>query len=145
MTTVVKEKRVRMHYRLVLENGLVVDSTGEEPTELEVGAGEILPGLEDLLIGLQPGDQREFAIEAGTMFPWPEKEAFQSVPRNQFPPDAELAEGQIYEFTSPSAEAVPGRISELSEETVTVDFNHPLAGKNFTFEVEILEVHPADE
>ncbi len=140
MTTATKGAHIEMHYRLILENGFVVDGTGEEPITLEIGSGEILPGLEDLLVGLIAGDHREFAIEAGVMFPFRDQAAVQQMPRSQFPADLPLEVDYIYEFNSPAGDAVPGRIEALEDDTVTVDFNHPLAGQNFTFEVDVLSV-----
>ncbi|WP_018949338.1 peptidylprolyl isomerase [Thioalkalivibrio sp. ALMg11] len=140
MTTATKGAHIEMHYRLILENGFVVDGTGEEPITLEIGSGEILPGLEDLLVGLIAGDHREFAIEAGVMFPFRDQAAVQPMPRSQFPADLPLEVDYIYEFNSPAGDAVPGRIEAVEDDTVTVDFNHPLAGQNFTFEVDVLSV-----
>ncbi|OOC51267.1 MULTISPECIES: peptidylprolyl isomerase [Thioalkalivibrio] len=140
MTTATKGAHIEMHYRLILENGFVVDGTGEEPITLEIGSGEILPGLEDLLVGLIAGDHREFAIEAGVMFPFRDQAAVQQMPRSQFPADLPLEVDYIYEFNSPAGDAVPGRIEAVEDDTVTVDFNHPLAGQNFTFEVDVLSV-----
>ncbi|WP_019594952.1 peptidylprolyl isomerase [Thioalkalivibrio sp. ALM2T] len=140
MTTATKGAHIEMHYRLILENGFVVDGTGEEPITLEIGSGEILPGLEDLLVGLIAGDHREFAIEAGVMFPFRDQAAVQEMPRSQFPADLPLEVDYIYEFNSPAGDAVPGRIEAVKDDTVTVDFNHPLAGQNFTFEVDVLSV-----
>ncbi|WP_018144782.1 MULTISPECIES: peptidylprolyl isomerase [unclassified Thioalkalivibrio] len=140
MTTATKGAHIEMHYRLILENGFVVDGTGEEPITLEIGSGEILPGLEDLLVGLIAGDHREFAIEAGVMFPFRDQAAVQEMPRSQFPADLPLEVDYIYEFNSPAGDAVPGRIEAVEDDTVTVDFNHPLAGQNFTFEVDVLSV-----
>ncbi|WP_017941992.1 MULTISPECIES: peptidylprolyl isomerase [unclassified Thioalkalivibrio] len=140
MTTATKGAHIEMHYRLILENGYVVDGTGDEPITLEIGSGEILPGLEDLLVGLEAGDHREFAIEAGVMFPFRDQAAVQQMPRSQFPDDLPLEVDYIYEFNSPSGDAVPGRIEAVEDDTVTVDFNHPLAGQHFTFEVDVISV-----
>jgi FKBP-type peptidyl-prolyl cis-trans isomerase SlpA len=140
MTTATKGAHVEIHYRLILDSGFVADATDEDPITLELGSGEILPGLEDLLVGLEPGDHREFAIEAGTMFPFRDPAAVQPMPRAQFPDNLPLEVDYIYEFDSPSGEAVPGRIEALDADSVTVDFNHPLAGQNFTFEVDVVSV-----
>ncbi|WP_019625813.1 peptidylprolyl isomerase [Thioalkalivibrio sp. ALJT] len=140
MTTATKGAHIELHYRLILEGGFVVDETGADPITLEIGSGEILPGLEDLLVGLEAGDHREFAIEAGVMFPFPDPAAIQQMPRSQFPEDLPLQVDYIYEFNSPGGETVPGRITAVEDSAVTVDFNHPLAGQNFTFEVDVLSV-----
>lgn len=145
MTTATPGTRVEMHYRLILPNGFVVDGSDDETITLEVGAGEIHPGLEELLIGLQPGDHREFAIEAGTVFPLRDNAAVQQMPRSQFPADMPLEPGHVYEFTSPGGDAVPGRIESVDDSSVTVDFNHPLAGQDFTFEVDVVSVQEADQ
>ncbi len=142
--TATEGAQVEMRYSLILDNGFVVDSTEDETVTLTLGSGEILPGLEAYLIGLQPGDRREFAIEPGTVFPWRDQAAIQPMPKSQFPEATELAPGQVYEFTSPGGDVVPGRIEMIEDDAVTVDFNHPLAGQAFTFAVEVVAVRPAD-
>lgn len=138
--TIQAGSQVVMHYSLVLEDGFVADTSGNEPLEFALGDGTLQPGLERHLLGLQAGEQREFAIAPGTVFPFPEKAAVQVLERSVFPSDMPLESGMIYEFNTPAGDAVPGRIRSVEEDTVTVDFNHPLAGRAFTFIAEILSV-----
>jgi FKBP-type peptidyl-prolyl cis-trans isomerase SlpA len=138
--TIEAGSRVVMHYSLVLEGGFIADTSGNEPLDFAWGDGTLQPGLERHLLGLQAGEQREFAIAPGTVFPFPEKAAVQVLERSVFASDMPLEPGMIYEFNTPAGDAVPGRIRNVEEDTVTVDFNHPLAGQAFKFMVEILSV-----
>lgn len=140
MNTIAPGSRVAMHYSLQLDSGYVADSSGDEPLEFTLGDGTLEPGLERHLIGLDPGAKREIAIAPGTVFPFPSKAAVQVLERSAFSDDMPLEPGLIYEFDTPAGDAVPGRIRSLEEGSVTVDFNHPLAGQPFTFIVEILQV-----
>lgn len=143
MTAIGSGSRVRMHYSLQLEDGFVADSSGDEPLEFVLGDGTLEPNLERHLLGLEPTAQREFAIAPGTVFPFSVKAAVQDMERSVFPAGMPLEPGLIYEFNTPAGDAVPGRILHVGEDTVTVDFNHPLAGKAFRFIVEILAVDDA--
>lgn len=140
MTGIANGTRVRMHYILQLEDGFVADDSGAEPLDFALGDGTLEPGLERHLLGLEAGQQREFAIAPGTVFPFPVKAAVQDLERAAFADGMPLEPGMIYEFNTPAGDAVPGRIVHVSEDYVTVDFNHPLAGKPFRFIVDILEV-----
>lgn len=134
--------RVILHYRLQLDDGFIADSSGAEPLDFVLGDGTLESGLERHLLGLEPGAQREFAIAPGTVFPFPTKAAVQVLERSAFPEGMPIEPDMIYEFNTPAGDAVPGRIRSLEEDAVTVDFNHPLAGKAFRFLVEILAVDP---
>ncbi len=132
--------RVTLHYSLQLEGGFVADSSGNEPMVFVLGDGSMAPSLERHLLGLSPGDHREFAIAPGTVFPFRSEAAVQWLERDIFP-DARLpAPDCIHEFHTPAGDVVPGRIVSVGDEGVRVDFNHPLAGHSFLFLVEILEV-----
>ncbi|MFO8005371.1 peptidylprolyl isomerase [Thioalkalivibrio sp.] len=140
MSAIAPGSRVLMHYSLHLEDGFTADSSGDQPLEFVLGDGTLEPGLERHLIGLEPDEQREFAIAPGTVFPFSTKAAVQVLERSAFSRDMPLEPGLIFEFNTPAGDVVPGRIVSIGEDSVTVDFNHPLAGQPFTFVVEILEV-----
>lgn len=133
--------RVRMHYTIALEDGMVADSTqGEEPFEFIMGAGDLEEGLELALIGLQPGDRQTVRLSPDEAFGYPSPAAIHDVPRSDFPPEMELAPGVIVSFVTPGGDELPGTVKKVTDETVTVDFNHPLAGHEITYSVEILDV-----
>lgn len=133
--------RVTLHYTLTLENGLEADSSqGGEPLSFTIGDGSMLEGLEVCLLGMRAGQQATFMVEPEQGFGFPDAEAIQVMPRDDFPDDMDLTPGVIIGFTTPAGDEVPGTVTELDEARVTVDFNHPLAGHRLSFAVDILAV-----
>ena len=134
---------VLMHFTLSLADGTVADSTVEgEPLRFVMGDGSLIEGLELVLYGLKQGDRQCLSIEPRDAFGFPEEENIHTMPRSEFPEDIQLEVGQIIGFSTPSGEEVPGAIKKIKDEEVVVDFNHPLAGHEIIFDVEILEVKP---
>ncbi len=133
-------KTVVIHYEGKLEDGTVFDSSKErEPLEFVFGSGNIIPGLERGLKGLEKGDRKEIFVEADEAYGQRNPEAIQKVPRSQLPGDIEPEVGmQLIAQTETSQ--IPVTITEVTEEYVMVDFNHPLAGKNLIFDVEVVDV-----
>lgn len=136
--------QVTMHFALELEDGSVVDSNFDaEPVTFVVGDGNLLPGFEEALLGLQAGDEKSFVITPEKGFGGYNPENIQEFPRDQFPEDVELSEGLVLSFADAQNNEVPGVVQEFDERTVTVDFNHPLAGRDIEFSVRIIDVNPA--
>lgn len=137
---------VRMHFTLSLRDGTVADTTrGGEPLRFVMGDGTLIEGLELALYGLREGERQCLTIGPRDAFGFPEEDNLHTLPRSEFPADIELEVGQIIGFSTPSGEEVPGAIMELKDDEVVVDFNHPLAGHEIVFEVEILEIAPAKQ
>ena len=133
--------RVTLHFMLSIADGLVVDNTDEhEPLTLVIGQGDIADGLEKYLIGLSVGEQRHFAIPAGEVHGLADPDAQHVFARADFPADMDLAPGMVMGFALPSGEEVPAMIMTVDENSVQVDFSHPLAGHDLRFDVEILVV-----
>ncbi len=132
---------VVMHYTLSLADGTVADSSREgEPLRFLLGDGTLETGLEALLHGLHTGDRARFNLAPGQAFGERDPASVHGMPRAEFPADMALAEGTVLEFTTPGGDSVPGTVIEFDEDSVTVDFNHPLAERDLSFEVEILSV-----
>jgi len=132
---------VTMHYALRLVDGMLVDSSFDtEPLNFVVGDGALDKGLELALIGLRAGDRQTLTLVPGQAFGGREEAALQWVEKDQFPTGMALEKGQIIGFTGPAGEDVAGAVIEIQEQRVRVDFNHPLAGREIEFEVEILSV-----
>jgi FKBP-type peptidyl-prolyl cis-trans isomerase SlpA len=143
---ITRGSEVVFHFTLSLAGGLVVDTTYEdEPLTLTIGDGSIAEGLEKYLIGLTQGDRRQVEIPAGEVYSPLDPDAIQTIPRSEFPPEIALQPGQVMGFTTPSGEEVPATILVVSEDSVQVDFSHPLASHDLIFEVEILTVAPATD
>lgn len=137
------DKEVTLHFALKLENGDVVDSTfDKQPATFTFGDGNLLPGFELALQGLKAGDKRSLRIEPEHGFGQPNPQNVQVMPRSQFE-GMELSEGLMVIFQDAAKGELPGVVSHFDNQQVTVDFNHPLAGKVLTFEVEILDVKAA--
>ncbi len=138
-----------MHFTLrLVRDDFLVDTTREddEPFTFTVGSGEVIPGLEQRVAGMDVGEQATFEVPAMEAYgPAPlDPENVQNIPREEFPPEMELEPGQVIGFTMPDGDELPGIIMGFTDEIVTVDFTHPLAGHDLVFEVEILAVEDAD-
>ena len=133
---------VIMHYSLVLDDGTQVESTYDhgEPLTFVMGDGSLVAGLEAALLGLKAGDQQSLIVEPDVAFGYPDTNAIHTLKRSDFSPHMALQPGLIIEFETPSGIQVPGTIKALNGDDVVVDFSHPLAGRNVTFNVQILEV-----
>ena len=132
---------VTLHFSLALENGHIVDSNFEgNPATFSVGDGNLLPGFESSLLGLEVGDEREFIIYPENAFGQHNAQNVQAVDRGNFD-ESELEIGSILSFQNGDGE-LPGVIIALEENQVMVDFNHPLSGKNIVFQVKIVEINP---
>ncbi|AYF88432.1 FKBP-type peptidyl-prolyl cis-trans isomerase [Pseudomonas sp. JS3066] len=137
------DMEVTLHFAIKLDNGDVVDSTFEKkPATFKVGDGNLLPGFESVLFGLKSGDKRVLAIEPEQGFGQPNPQNVQVMPRGNFQ-DMELSEGLLIIFNDAANAELPGVVKLIDDTHVTIDFNHPLAGKPLAFEVEILSVKPA--
>lgn len=131
---------VTLHFALRLENGDTVDSTFDKaPATFKVGDGNLLPGFEAALFGFKAGDKRSLTIEPEKAFGQPNPQNVQVIPRSQFQ-DMELSEGLLVIFNDAANTELPGVVKAFDDAQVTVDFNHPLAGKTLTFDVEIIDV-----
>lgn len=136
------DREVTLNFAIKLENGDVVDSTfGKQPATFKVGDGNLLPGFENALFGLKAGDRRELPITPEQGFGQPNEQNVQVMPRGQFQ-DMELSEGLLIIFNDAANAELPGVVKAFDADRVTIDFNHPLAGKTLRFEVEILAVSP---
>jgi len=134
------DREVTLHFAIKLENGDVVDSTfDKQPATFRFGDGNLLPGFELAIQGLKAGDKRSLVIEPESGFGQPNPQNLQTMPRGQFI-DMELGEGLLVIFRDAAGGELPGVVKAFDAQQVTVDFNHPLAGKTLTFEVEIIEV-----
>ena len=132
--------QVTLHFALRLENGDTVDSTFDKsPATFKVGDGSLLPGFEAALFGFKAGDKRKLEILPENAFGQPNPQNVQIIARSQFN-DMELSEGLLVIFNDAANTELPGVVKAFDDEQVTIDFNHPLAGKTLTFDVEIKDV-----
>lgn len=139
------KKVVKLHYTGTLSDGTTFDSSeGKEPLEFMFGSGMIIPGLEEGIKGLKVGDKKTVQIPSEKAYGPVMEEAKQVVPKEQLPTEVELKEGMQLAAQGPHG-VIPVTIAKIEGDQVTVDFNHPLAGKDLTFEVEITDIREATE
>lgn len=132
---------VRIHYTGTLEDGTIFDSSdGRDPLEFELGSGTIIPGLDRAISGMREGEQKTVTIPSAEAYGDYQPEARQDVPRDQIPAEIPLDKGAMLQMQTPDGRAIPVVVADLSDETVTLDANHPLAGQDLTFAVEVVSV-----
>ena len=141
---IVKEKEmVSISFKGTLADGSVFgQSEKDKPLEFIVGSHKMIPTLEKGLLGLKKGDKKKIEVKAADAYGDYDKAAIQTVDKTQFPKDLELKVGQSYQVRTPQG-PITVTISAITDKTVTVDFNHPLAGKDLTFDIEILKIRDA--
>ncbi|PSJ42678.1 FKBP-type peptidyl-prolyl cis-trans isomerase [Zobellella endophytica] len=133
---------VLFHFTIKLEDGSVADSTQlhGKPAKLQMGDGSLTPSFEACLLGLEAGTSKSFELGPEDAFGPVNPDNIHHMERSRFAADMELEEGAILSFTQPNGAEIPGIVRGVAGDSVTVDFNHPLAGRTVTFEVEILAV-----
>jgi FKBP-type peptidyl-prolyl cis-trans isomerase SlpA len=132
--------QVNLRFSLKLDNNEVIDSTGDQPATFTVGDGNLLPGFERAMFGMFAGESSQLFIESSQGFGPRNPDNIQMMKRSQFSDDLDLQEGLVVSFADNEQQELPGVIVRIKNELVEVDFNHPLAGKDILFEVEILTV-----
>ena len=134
---------VRINYTGKLTNGTVFDTSkvdGREPLSFRLGQNQVLPKLEAEIIGMSVGEKKTVAVDANDAYGPHQKQAIQKIPRSEIPDGVDLTVGNNLQATGHDGEIVPLRVLAANEETVTLDANHPLAGHNLTFEIELIEI-----
>ncbi len=132
---------VRVHYTGSLEDGTVFDSSREgEPLEFTIGGGEIIPGFEEAVIGMTPGESRRKVVPANKAYGPSRPDMMVQLDREMIPDELELFVGQELEIEDPQGRTNNVVVKDLTEKTVTLDGNHPLAGKDLQFQIELVEI-----
>ncbi len=132
---------VKVHYTGKLDDGTVFDtSLGREPLEFKIGEGEIIPGFENAVIGMSPGETKTVRVPAEEAFGPYYEEMVLEIERDQLPPDLEPYVGQQLQVRQADGEILIVRVTEVTDTKVKLDANHPLAGKDLIFDIQLLEI-----
>lgn len=135
---------VTLHLSLTLEDGTVAEETfSGAPHTFRMGDGSLVHGLELGLYGLKPGDTQRLVLDPEQAYGLRDPQKVQRLPRERFADEIQPEPGLIIGFDTPDGEQIPGAVLSVSDDSVEVDFNHPLAGHAITFDVEIIDVVPA--
>jgi FKBP-type peptidyl-prolyl cis-trans isomerase SlpA len=138
---------LQLRYALRPRGGvdLISNFDDPEPETVTLGDGTLAPTLEQWLIDLIPGERHVFLLDPWQAFGESQPELVQTLPRTDLPADLEFAVDQLVEFAMPNGETLAGRILEIGDDAVKVDFNHPLADLSIEFEVEVEQILPSGE
>lgn len=142
LVAIQQNSEVVLHFDLKLADGSAADSTrvNDKPAKLTIGDGNLTESFENCLLGLKTGDKKSFTLQPEDAFGQPNPDNFHHLERSKFSAEAPAEVGMILGFSQPDGSEMPGIVREVSGDSVTVDFNHPLAGQVITFDVEILSV-----
>jgi FKBP-type peptidyl-prolyl cis-trans isomerase SlpA len=140
--TVAAGDTLRLRYALRPRGGedIISNFDDPEPDTVTLGDGTLAPMLEQWLIDLHPGERHVFLLDPWQAFGASQPELIQTLPRTDLPADMHFEIDQLFEFAMPNGQTVAGRIQEIGDESVKVDFNHPLADLAIEFEVEIVNI-----
>lgn len=132
---------VKVHYTGKIEDGTVFDTSKErEPLEFTIGEGKLIPGFEKAVVGMDVGDSNTVTIPTEEAYGEKRDDMVVDVERNQIPEDITPEVGQQLQIQQKDGGAIPVVITDVTDETVKLDANHPLAGQELTFEIEVVEV-----
>lgn len=145
MTTVQNGSTVTLHYKGTLNDGTTFDSSFErnEPMTITTGQGNLIAGFETALEGMAAGETKTFTIAAENAYGNPNPEAVTTMEKSAFPDDFPFEVGMTVPLMGPNGQVI-STLTEVTDTEVTCDLNHPLAGQDLTFEIEVLEVGETD-
>jgi peptidylprolyl isomerase len=132
---------VKVHYTGRLDDGTVFDTSADhEPLEFKVGEGQVIPGFESAVMGMSTGESKTTRIPAGDAYGPHRAEMVITVERSMFPNDMEPQVDQQVQIRQSNGQSFVATITDVTDEDVTLDANHPLAGKDLTFDIELVEI-----
>lgn len=136
-----KGDTVHVHYKGTLDDGTEFDSSeGSDPISFKLGEGEVIPGFEEAIEGMAAGEKKTQRIEAENAYGERRDELVFSVGRDQMPEGTEIEVGDMLRVGFPDGSSADVQVAELGQDSVTLDANHPLAGKALTFELELVSI-----
>ncbi|MDT8309070.1 MAG: peptidylprolyl isomerase [Bacteroidales bacterium] len=141
MTKIKTNDTVAIHYTGKLENGDVFDSSANaEPLEFKVGEGKVIPGFEKEVIGMEVNETKSFTIPTEEAYGDRRDDLIQKVEKSMLPEDLKPELGMTLMSESPEGHQMMLKVTEIDDETITVDANHPLAGKDLSFDITVIDI-----
>ena len=142
MTEAKKGDKVKVHYTGKLEDGSVFDSSVErEPLEFTIGNGNMIAGFEKAVLGMEKGDSKSARIPYQEAYGERREDMMVEVPKSQIPQDLNPEVGQQLSIKQQDGSAVPVVVTEVEQDKIVLDANHPLAGKDLIFDIELVEIN----
>jgi FKBP-type peptidyl-prolyl cis-trans isomerase 2 len=135
--------KVKVHYHGRLRNGETFDSSqGREPLEFTVGSGQVIKGFDQGVMGMQPGDKKTVEIAVGDAYGEKQQEMLIEFPKAQFPPDMKPESGMQLMMNNGAGQSFQVTVAEVRDDSVILDANHPLAGEDLIFDLELVSIEP---
>jgi peptidylprolyl isomerase len=142
---ITKGNKIKLEYEGRFEDGTIFDSSRHgdhsHPLEFVVGDGQVIPGFDNSVLGMDINQEKEFSIEPKDAYGERNEMMVQKVPRSNLPPKIKPEVGMVLGLNSPDGRQIPVPVVAVSEEEITLDMNHPLAGKKLIFKIKILEIN----
>lgn len=141
MSTAKPGDTVKVHYTGTLDDGSEFDSSrGREPLEFTIGSGQVIAGINEAVTGMSAGDSKTVTIPADQAYGDRDAGMVGQVPRSSVPDDIELQPGMVLSARGPQGQTLHFKVVDFNDHQVTVDGNHPLAGEDLTFDLEVVAV-----
>ena len=141
MTAAKAGDNVKVHYTGTLEDGTQFDSSrGVEPLQFTLGSGQVIAGFDEAITGMEPGEKKNITIPADRAYGQRNEDMVITAPRDQIPADITPEVGQQLQLAGPDNQPIVVKVTEVTDEHIQLDANPPLAGRDLTFDLELLEI-----
>jgi len=142
-----KNKLVTVEYEGKFEDGKIFDSSEKhgQPLEFVAGVGMVVPGFDSAVIGMEKDQEKEFTLKPEEAYGEYNKDLKKDIPREMLPKDQEPKKGMMLAMQTPDGRQIPAVIQEVTDKNITIDLNHPLAGKKLTFKIKVIDIKKAPE
>ena len=141
MSVAKKGDKVKVHYTGKLNDGTVFDSSKDrEPLEFELGGGQMIAGFDTAVDGMEVGESKTAVFSSEEGYGEKNDEMVFTVPKDQLPPEIKPEEGQQLSMQHPSGQQIPVVVTKVEDSEIEIDANHPLAGKELEFDIELVEI-----
>ena len=136
-----KGDKVKVDYTGTLEDGTVFDtSEGKQPLEFEVGSGQLIKGFDEAVTGMEKGEEKEITLQPAEAYGDHNPQLIKKIPRDKLPEGQEPKPGMMLSLGTPDGKQFPARITEVDDKEISIDLNHPLAGKVLKFKIKVVEI-----
>ena len=133
-------KKVTFHFTLTVDKKVIQTSEGKEPMSYTHGSGQIIPGLAAEIEGMNEGEEKTVMVSAQDAYGEANPEALKELPKSSLPEGLAPQKDIMLQISTPDGQTIPARISEVKEESIVIDMNHPLAGKDLQFDVKVVSI-----
>ena len=132
--------KVSFHFTLTVDEKVIQTSEGQQPMSYVHGSGQIIPGLASEIEGMNEGEEKNVLVSAQDAYGEVNPEAFKELPKTSLPEGMDPKKDLMLQLNTPDGQKVPARISEVKEDSIVIDLNHPLAGKELQFDIKVVSI-----